>query len=128
VKRVGDLFDHYGTNVESEVAQMVVPSYPKAVRAAVERRATADATQTALAVERFRLAHNGEVPESLAAVTPQYLSAVPRDVDGKPLRFKKLARGYVIYSIGADGVDNGGKERASNTATNGYDITFTVER
>jgi hypothetical protein len=42
-----------------------------------------------------------------------------------PLR--KLTNGYAIYSIGADGVDNGGIEKGPFTLTN-YDITVTVER
>ncbi|MBS1726088.1 MAG: hypothetical protein JST51_05155 [Armatimonadetes bacterium] len=32
------------------------------------------------------------------------------DVDGKPLRIKHDAKGWVIYSIGHDGVDDGGVE------------------
>ena len=32
------------------------------------------------------------------------------DVDGHPLRIKKLAKGWVIYSVGNDGADNGGSE------------------
>ena len=47
-------------------------------------------------------------------------------MDEQALRFKKLTRGYVVYSIGADGVDNGGVERAG--LTNDYDLTITVER
>jgi len=36
----------------------------------------------------------------LAALVPDYLSAVPRDpLDNQPLRFKKFLRGYVVYSI-----------------------------
>jgi len=52
--------------------------------------------------------------------------------DGKPLRFKRLANGYMIYSIGRDLHDDGGKEEPPSTTgvakTENYDITFTVER
>ena len=61
---------------------------------------------------------------------PLYLNAVPADpFDGQPLRFKRLSKGYVIYSVGSDGRDDGGKENTS--VTNGVadsDETFTVER
>jgi hypothetical protein len=40
--------------------------------------------------------------------------------DGQPLRYKKLPKGYVVYSNGEDGKDDGGDEKK--------DITFTVER
>jgi hypothetical protein len=85
----------------------------------------------AVAVERFRVAH-GQLPQSLNDLVPQFLSAVPADpFDGKPLRYHRLAKGYVIYSVGADGQDDGGREKPadwkSGDKTN-YDITFTVER
>ncbi|MGA2241076.1 MAG: hypothetical protein ABSH11_03450 [Verrucomicrobiota bacterium] len=86
---------------------------------------------TALAIERFRLAH-GRLPENLNELVPQFLSAVPSDpFDGQPLRYPRLAKGYVIYSIGRDGHDDGGQKkpadwRPSDKTT--YDVTFTVER
>jgi hypothetical protein len=85
----------------------------------------------AIAVERFRLAH-GKLPKRLDELVPQFLSAVPSDpFDGQPLRYHRLDKGYVIYSIGSDGEDNGGRERPANvksTDKTHYDITFTVER
>ena len=87
--------------------------------------------QTALAIERFRLA-NGKLPKKLDELIPQFLPAVPQDpFDGQPLRYHRLEKGYVIYSIDRDGEDNGGRERpadAKSTDKTNYDITFTVER
>ena len=86
---------------------------------------------TAIAVERFRLAH-GRLPENLNELVPQFLSAVPIDpFDGQPLRYHRLAKGYVIYSIGSDDHDDGGREKPADwksTDKTTYDITFTVER
>ena len=86
---------------------------------------------TALAVERFRLA-NGKLPENLNELVPQFLSAVPADpFDGKPLRYHPLTKGYVVYSVGQDGHDDGGREKPANWNSadkTTYDITFTVER
>jgi len=73
-----------------------------------------------LAVERYRLA-NGALPDSLGDLVPKFLDAVPIDpFDGQPLRYRKLTKGYVVYSVGEDGKDDGGDEKK--------DITFTVER
>lgn len=85
---------------------------------------------TALAVERWRSAHGGRVPELISEITPNFLSAIPSDpFDGRPLRFKQLEKGYVIYSIGEDLTDDGGKTKTANAAdSNHYDITFSVER
>jgi hypothetical protein len=87
-------------------------------------------TRTVLAVERWRLAHDGRLPDSLTDLVPDFLSAIPKDpFDEQPLRYKKLARGYMIYSIGPDFTDDGGKEKADNAKdSDPYDITFTVER
>jgi DNA-directed RNA polymerase subunit RPC12/RpoP len=86
---------------------------------------------TAFAVERFRLA-KGRLPGALSELAPQFLDAVPTDpFDGEPLRYHTLPRGYVIYSVGPDGHDAGGREppesKPSGDKTH-YDITFTVER
>ncbi|HTY87567.1 MAG TPA: hypothetical protein VMB80_08895 [Candidatus Acidoferrum sp.] len=86
---------------------------------------------TAIAIERFRLLQ-GRLPENLNELVPQFLSAVPSDpFDGQPLRYHCLAGGYVVYSIGQDGHDDGGRKKPVDRKlgdTTTYDITFTVER
>lgn len=86
---------------------------------------------TALAVERFRLA-TGHWPESLRELVPDHLECVPEDpFDGKPLRYERLRRGFLVYSVGEDGRDDGGWEEPPGdrrSAHQTYDITFTVER
>ncbi|HTH47788.1 MAG TPA: hypothetical protein VMB21_09780 [Candidatus Limnocylindria bacterium] len=94
--------------------------------------ATFRCAQTAMAVERWRLAHDGSLPRSLDSLVPEYLTAVPEDpVDGQPLKFRPLSPGYVVYSIGEDGRDDGGRERPSpftRMKGKGWDYTFTVAR
>lgn len=90
------------------------------------------AAWVALAVQRYRLAA-GELPDSLAELVPDYLDSVPVDpFDGRQLRYRMLESGYVVYSIGMDLTDDGGKERQSRSKTKGsssnWDITFIVER
>jgi hypothetical protein len=86
---------------------------------------------TALAIEQFSN-QNRQIPEKFDELVPLFLPAVPADpFDGEPLRYHRLANGYVIYSVGRDGEDNGGRERptdAKSSDKTGYDITFTVER
>jgi hypothetical protein len=87
------------------------------------------AAVTAIAVERFRLAHDGHLPGQLDDLKPQFLPAVAKDpFDGQPIRFKPLTNGYVVYSIGVNGVDDGGRERTKKYSTKDCDETFTVER
>ena len=120
---------NFTTNASSATAEMVMPNWSRAMRTAAETKARLVALKAALAIERFRLANNNALPETLDALVPNYCSPAPRDpFDERPLRYKKLPRGYIVYSIGADGIDNAGAERANPKNTGDYDLTITVER
>ncbi|MDR0534071.1 MAG: hypothetical protein LBH01_08960 [Verrucomicrobiales bacterium] len=62
------------------------------------------------ALERYRLA-NGEVPDKLEALMPRYLDKLPvQVVNGEPFIYRKVgARDYMLYSVGWDLKDDGGK-------------------
>jgi hypothetical protein len=77
----------------------------------------------ALAAERYRRAR-GQWPETLEALAAVgYLKQVPTDVfDGRPLRWRRLDDGAVVYSVGPDGQDNGGKLDPKNPAAPGTDV------
>ena len=78
---------------------------------------------TAVALEQFRAAHGNRYPGALAELAPDFLPAVPVDpFDGQPLRYRKQDAGYVLYSIGPDLKDNGGKQMTAK----GGDIVFSV--
>ena len=87
------------------------------------------AAQVGLAVEKYRAA-KGRLPATLNELVPAYLESVPPDpFDGKPLRFRELSDGFVVYSIGPDGKDNAGAERLPSLPPGAeYDVTFIVER
>jgi hypothetical protein len=73
----------------------------------------------AIAIERFRVSHDHQLPQTLAELTPFGNSGVPIDpFDGQPLRYKKLARGYVVYSTGEKGDGTGNRQN---------DLAFLVE-
>jgi hypothetical protein len=80
-----------------------------------------------LALERYRQ-ERGTWPANLEELTPKLLKAVPLDpYDGKPLRFKKLADGAVVYSVGPDCIDNGGTLADHRIlATPGKDLGFRL--
>lgn len=67
------------------------------------------AAAVAVAAERFRRMH-GRWPEGLTELGPTLLPRVPDDpYGGNPLIYRRLADGVVVYSVGSDGTDNGGK-------------------
>ena len=63
----------------------------------------------AIAIKRYALRH-GRLPESLDALVPELLSSIPLDyMNGEALRFHHQPDGgFVLYSVGEDGTDDGG--------------------
>jgi hypothetical protein len=57
------------------------------------------------------------------------LAAIPNDpFDGKPIRFRQLPISFVVYSIGANRVDDGGRERPQKGFVKDFDETVVIER
>jgi hypothetical protein len=80
----------------------------------------------AVALERYRRDHGGW-PETLDALVPRHLAAVPADPqDGKPLRFRHRPDGVVVYWLGPDGTDDGGKLERRNYLAKGTDQGFQL--
>ncbi|MCC6488308.1 MAG: hypothetical protein IT364_12490 [Candidatus Hydrogenedentes bacterium] len=89
-------------------AQFFLPSVRGAVIALAREAAVLRMTQTVLAVERYRTAR-GALPDTLQDLVPQFLPEVPEDpFDGKPLRYKHTESGYLVYSVYANEIDDGG--------------------
>jgi hypothetical protein len=73
-------------------------------------RAQLEIIGAALAIERHRVDHDS-LPETLEVLSPVYLGSPPRDpFDGEPLRYHLTNNGFVLYSVGVDGKDNGGRQ------------------
>jgi hypothetical protein len=52
----------------------------------------------------------GRYPAKLIELAPKYLAAVPDDIfSGKPLIYKPTEKGYLLYSVGRNGKDDGGR-------------------
>ncbi len=85
--------------------------YPRRLLVA---EATKQLAVTALALKRYQL-RRGNYPGELSALTPEFLSQVPRDpVDGRPLRYRLKPDGtFLLYSIGDDATDDGGDPHPS---------------
>jgi hypothetical protein len=110
-------------------SRLLLPALSASMRRDGDHTARIRTAQTAIAIERFRHSHKGELPSDLNELVPTYLASVPSDpFDGQPLRFKRLTKGYVVYSIGSDLRDDGGSEGDPNKRTAAKDITFILER
>jgi hypothetical protein len=107
-------------------------SLPTMMRYDLKYVAQLEVAKVLLAVERYRLAH-ASLPETLDRLVPDYLAAVPADpFDGAPLRYQRLTRGFVVYSVGEDGKDDGGRKPPAavggESEASARDITLIVER
>ncbi|MCS6975988.1 MAG: hypothetical protein NZM31_03110 [Gemmatales bacterium] len=72
------------------------------------RQALLSCAAVGIAVERFRIRH-GRWPNDLDELVPDFLDRVPRDCfTGNPLRYRVTSEGVIIWSVGPDGVDEGG--------------------
>src|SRR5579884_262935 len=66
-------------------------------------------------------------PDNADQLCPQYLSAVLLDpYDGKPLRYRRVEDGVIIYSVGQDVVDDGGNLNRDQRRSWGVDIGFRL--
>jgi hypothetical protein len=72
----------------------------------------ASMSQVALALAAYRAEH-GTYPADLGQLCPKHLAAIPGDpFSGGPLRYQRGQTGYVIYSVGHNGKDDGGMSRS----------------
>ncbi|MCP4608554.1 MAG: hypothetical protein GY845_07560 [Planctomycetes bacterium] len=132
------VFDSIQKDVDSGkrggfLTRMLMPAFGRIMQIETRHLAHLRATQTALAIERYRLTE-GRLPQSLDNLVPTYLETIPTDpFDGKNLKYRTLETGFVVYSVGEDLTDEGGAERDSRkrgpkNKPLPWDVTFIVER
>ncbi len=72
-------------------------------------------------------ADQGKYPASLADLSPKYLKQVPDDLfSGKPLIYTPADGGFLLYSVGVNGADDGG--RSFGDDPKGDDLVVRVPR
>ena len=87
----------------------VAVNFTRAMQTMARNQTMADEAQIACALERYQIV-NGKYPETLNALVPRFINALPHDiVGGKPLRYHLDMDGkYVLYSVGWNETDEGG--------------------
>jgi hypothetical protein len=104
------------------LTKLLMPSLDRIGTAERRRLAWVRCTVVALAVERYRRKH-GDWPAALTKLTPELLKEVPLDpFDGRPLRYRQVEDGAVVYSVGPDGRDDGGRFDRANPERAGTDL------
>lgn len=100
---------------------LMMPAMEQSIRVESQIRGLRGAVRIMLAAELFK-ADRGEYPLEAEELVPGYLPSLPTDwftIDRAPLRYvrvdpvkDRLGRSFLVYSVGLDGEDHGGKEDA----------------
>ena len=75
-----------------------------------------------LAATRYRI-ENNSLPNSLDLLKPEYFSEIPPDpfADKKPLLLRVTPDHWSVYSVGPNGVDDGGPPQLNADQSSGND-------
>lgn len=109
------------------ISSLIIPTLGNVIIKDSEAIARQRCAVAVLGIEKYRLAA-GNLPDKIEAIVPAQLPRIPLDpFDAKPLRYKKLAHGYIVYSIGHDLKDDGGN--GEKNPTGDYkDVAIGIER
>ncbi len=105
-------------------------SYLPTLFPALDKKAMAIAevrvARVGLAVVSYRH-KNGRMPENSAELIPEFIDFISVDpMDAKPLRYKKTEKCVLVYSVGADGVDDEGNPGLNNGFSKGEDVVLRI--
>jgi hypothetical protein len=91
------------------VAAIASPNFRMAILSSAEHQARISETIVACGLERYHLQH-GRYPETLDALTPQFVAKLPIDVvNGGRLQYFRADDGeFILYSIGWNQLDDRG--------------------
>ncbi len=89
---------------------LLVPALSACINAEDRSTMQAEVTRLGFALAAYHADH-GSYPEQLSELAPRYVANVPTDIfanDG-PLHYKRQGAGYLLYSVGVNGRDDGGR-------------------
>ena len=98
-----------GASVGEVMILLALPAVSQAQSVADTAKARLDLLQLAFAAEVYHREH-GRYPEQLSDLAPKHVPDVPRDpLSGEPFHYEPGAGGFVLYSVGRNGQDDGGR-------------------
>jgi hypothetical protein len=112
-RRAGDIF-----------VTMLLPDIAKAFESEDSDRQRLDLVLVAFALAAFHADH-ASYPQKFAELVPKYISDVPNDTfSERELTYRPDVAGYLLYSVGPNGIDDGGHD--SDSDPTGDDIVVRV--
>jgi len=106
------------------LARLLLPALGNFAKKTAFAQTSVNLARVAIALERYRLGH-GEYPDSLNALTPQFMEKIPHDIiNGEPLHYRRTNDGqFVLYSVGWNETDDGGGVVFEGKKTDRVDIS-----
>ena len=108
---------------------MLLPGIENAHKKAIRAEVNLAATEIVCALKAYEIS-NGEPPDRLSNLVPNFLPTVPIDpFDGQQFRYRRDGTNWVIWSVGSDLKDDNAawhefKYRKSDEERAGGDIFF----
>jgi N-sulfoglucosamine sulfohydrolase len=100
---------------------LLLPAFSTAANAEDRGAMLFELTNVAMALAEYR-ADQGLFPVKLADLAPKYLARVPQDIfSAADLHYQRQGDGYLLYSVGPNGRDDGGKGYEDCKAGEGWD-------
>jgi hypothetical protein len=88
---------------------MALPAFEKMPQVADRCQQYHNNTRIAFALAAYHCDH-GRYPAKLDELSPKYIEQIPDDLfSGKPLTYRAEGKGYLLYSVGQNGIDDGGR-------------------
>ena len=108
--------------------RLLLPAVTKVREAYLRNQARLRSAVAAIAVERYRRKH-GAWPDKLDALVPVELKEVGLDpYNGKPLQFQRLPDGWVVFSVGVNGIEEGDLIQAAKASSTGFRLWDVNQR
>jgi hypothetical protein len=115
-----------GEAVGDVLISLMLPAVDKVIDAEDRAHQYFDTLVVAYALAWYQRTQ-GRYPDSLAKLAPNYLTAVPGDLfSGRELVYRPAADGFLLYSVGVNGADDGG--RGYDAQPPGDDIVVRIPR
>jgi hypothetical protein len=113
-----------GETIGNVLVASLLPAYNKLQPAAERCEQSQRNLHVAFALAAYQHDH-GRYPATLDELAPQYLDNIPDDLfSGEPLIYRLEDKGYLLYSVGVNGVDEDG--RSYDDEPRGDDISVRM--
>ena len=92
------------------IAGLMMPGEGVASTVEDSERCSSHLTKLAFALAQYHAEH-GRYPAKLATLVPRHVKEVPKDIfnNNAELHYKREGDGYLLYSVGPNGKDDGGR-------------------